>query len=195
MTARTTLVDHRQVGVGLAWLFVGFLLFAVVESLVTSAPLWAGFAAVVAVVALTPAAIRRSAKVMPPPELLGLAALPAVVRTYGLYTQLAGYAAVAALAVLVAVELDAFTDVEMTARFAVAFVVLTTLAVAGVWAVVRFFADAALGTAFFADLNDMMWDLVVAAVVGVFGGVVFEIYFRRYSPGATFSADGREELR
>lgn len=189
------MLDDRRVSVALAWLFVGFLLFAVVESLVTGEPLWAGFAAVVAGVALIPAVTRRSATAMPPPELLALAALPAVVRTYGVYTQFAGYVAVAALALLVAVELDAFTEVEMTARFAVAFVVITTLAVSGVWTVVRFTADATLGTAYFADVPGMMWDMVLAAGVGLLAGVAFELYFRRHSPAATFTADGREELR
>ncbi|WP_135821728.1 hypothetical protein [Halostella litorea] len=195
MTSRSTLLDDRRIGVALAWLFVGFLLFAVVESLVTGAPLWAGFAAVVAGVALIPAVVRRSVTAIPPPELLGLAALPAVVRTYGLYTQLAGYVAVASLALLVAVELDAFTEVEMTARFAIAFVVITTLAVSGVWTVVRFVSDATLGTAYIADVPDMMWDMVLAAAVGLLAGVGFELYFRRHSPSATVTADGREELQ
>lgn len=191
----TTILADERTNAALSWLFVGFLLFATVESFVTGEPLWGGFAAAVAAVALVPAVVRRSATTMPPPELVGLAALPAVVRSYGLYTRIAGYAAVAALALLVAVELDVFTEVEMTARFAVAFVVLTTLALAAVWTVVRFYSDVYLDTAFFASLNGMMWDLVVAGAVGLLAGVVFEVYFRRYSPAATITRDGREELR
>lgn len=194
MSSRTVLSSERA-NAALSWLFVGFLCFAVVESLITGEPLWAGFAAVVAAVASLPAAIRRSATTMPPPELVGLAALPAVVRSYGLYTQIAGYVAVATLAVLVAVELDVFTEVEMTARFAVAFVVLTTLAIAALWTVVRFYSDVYLETDFFASLNGMMWDLVVAAAVGLLAGGVFELYFRRYSPAASITRDGREELQ
>jgi hypothetical protein len=192
--AHTILSDERT-NAALSWLFVAFLLFATVESFVTGEPLWGGFAAAVAAVALVPAVVRRSATTMPPPELVGLAALPAVVRSYGLYTQIAGYAAVAALAVLIAVELDVFTPVEMTARFAVPFVVLTTLALAALWTVVRFYADVYLDTAFFASLNAMMWNLVVAAAVGLLAGGVFELYFRRYSPAATITRDGREELQ
>jgi hypothetical protein len=191
--AQTILSDERT-NAAFSWLFVAFLLFAVVESLLTGAPLWAGFAAVVAAVALVPAVVRRSVTTMPPPELVGLAAFPAVVRTYGLYTRIAGYLAVAALALLLAVELDVFTDVEMTARFAVAFVVITTLAIAGGWTVVRYFSDVYLGTSFFADIPDMMWDLVTAAGVGAVAGVVFELYFRRFSPAAAVSRDGREEF-
>ena len=194
MASRSVLADER-LSVALSWLFVGFLLFAVIESLVTDAPLWAGFAAVVAAVALAPPAYTRSVRTMAPPELLGLAALPVVVRSAGLYTRIAGYAAVAALALLFAVELDVFTEVEMTARFAVAFVVVTTLAAAGGWTVARYFADVYLGTAFFADVPDMMWDLVTAAAVGLVAGGIFELYFRRHSPAAEIARDGREELQ
>ncbi|NHN46062.1 hypothetical protein G9464_00425 [Halostella sp. JP-L12] len=194
MASESVLEDER-LSVALAWLFVGFLLFAVVESLLSGEPLWAGFAAVVAAVALAPPAYARSARTMAPPELLGLAALPVVVRSAGLYTQIAGYAAVTTLALLFAVELDVFTEVEMTAHFAVAFVVVTTLAVAGGWTVVRYFSDVYLGTAFFADVPDMMWDLVTAAAVGLVAGGVFELYFRRHSPAAEIARDGREELQ
>jgi len=188
-------LSSERTNAALSWLFVAFLCFAVVESLITDEPLWAGFAAVVAAVASLPAAIRRSATTVPPPELVGLTALPVVVRSYGLYTQIAGYVAVATLAVLVAVELDVFTEVEMTARFAVGFVVLTTLAIAAVWTVVRFYSDVYLDTDFFVSLNQMMWDLVVAAAAGLLAGGVFELYFRRYSPAATITRDGREELQ
>ncbi len=189
-----SILSDERTNAALSWLSVAFLLFATVESFVTGEPLWGGFAAVVAAVALIPAVVRRSATTMPPPELVGLAALPAVVRSYGLYTQIAGYVAVAALALLIAVELDVFTEIEMTARFAVAFVVITTLAVAGGWTVARYFSDLYLGTSFFADIPDMMWDLVTAATVGVVAGVVFELYFRRFSPAATVTRDGREEF-
>ncbi|WP_135536750.1 hypothetical protein [Halostella pelagica] len=189
-----SILSDERTNAALSWLSVAFLLFATVESFVTGEPLWGGFAAVVAAVALIPAVVRRSATTMPPPELVGLAALPAVVRSYGLYTQIAGYVAVAALALLIAVELDVFTEIEMTARFAVAFVVITTLAVAGGWTVARYFSDLYLGTNFFADIPDMMWDLVTAATVGVVAGVVFELYFRRFSPAATVTRDGREEF-
>jgi len=194
MSSRTPLLGDRRVNVALAWLLVGFLCVAAVESLVTGAPLWALFAAVVAAVALVPAAVRRSRTAMPPPELLALAALPAVVRRAEPYTQFAGYVAVAALALLVAVELDAFTEVEMTARFAVAFVVITTLAVAGLRTIAGFAADRYLGTAYFADVPDMMWDMVLAAAVGVVAGVAFELYFRRHSPTATVADGERGEL-
>ncbi|WP_121821129.1 hypothetical protein [Halostella salina] len=189
MSSRASLVGDRRVGVAIAWLLVGFFVLTAVESAATDAPLWALFAVAVAVVALIPAAVRRSRTAMPPPELLALAALPAVVRRAEPYTQFAGYVAVAALALLVAVELDAFTEVEMTARFAVAFVVITTLAVAGLRTITGFAADRYLGTAYFADVADMMWDMVLAAAVGVVAGVAFELYFRRHTPVAAVASD------
>jgi len=55
---------------------------------------------------------------------------------------------VAALALVVAVELDVFTPVRMPPWFAVVFVSIATLAAAGVWAVVQWAADVTLGTTF-----------------------------------------------
>jgi len=93
----------------------------------------------------------------------------------------ATYLSVAALALVVAVELHVFTPVEMTYWFAVLFVVVATIATAGVWAVVQWLSDIYLGTTFIHSEHRLMWDFVAATVVGVIAGVVFEWYFRRFA--------------
>jgi len=74
----------------------------------------------------------------------------------------------------------------MSHRFAVVFVVVTTMAAAGIWAVVRWLSDVLVGTRFLYDGRPehvieeaLMWDFVAATVAGVFAGVLFEYYFRR----------------
>jgi NhaP-type Na+/H+ or K+/H+ antiporter len=97
------------------------------------------------------------------------------------------YLSVAAIALIVAVELHVFTPVKMNQAFAVSFVVVATLAAAGVWAVARFVLDETLGTAFLLDPtlteaeieHDLMLEFVYSTAAGVLGGVVFEWYFRR----------------
>jgi len=69
----------------------------------------------------------------------------------------------------------------MTRTFAVAFVVVTTMATAGVWAVVRWLADIYLGTGFDLDERALMLEFVASTVVGGGGGGVFEYYFRRFA--------------
>ena len=178
----------------LSWLLTAFVGVVVVQNVLAGRLLWAGFAASVAVLALVPPLAHRDPVVMLPWEVLVLGALPLLGRalaTAVLTTQVATYLAVAALALVVAVELDVFTSVRMTTWFAVLFVVISTMAAAGVWAVVQWLSDIYLGTAFVVkpgltpeEMDALvMWDFVAATAAGVLAGVVFEGYFRRRARG------------
>ena len=169
----------------LAWLLVGGAAAVAVANVAVGELLWALFACGVAAVGAFPALARRSLRAMPPWEVLGLAALPLVSRSVGdgVASDVTTYVAVAALALLVAVELDVFTAVEMNYSFAVFFVVVTTMAAAGIWAVVRWIADIYLGTGFVMDERTLMLEFVASTVAGVGAGVVFELYFRRVARG------------
>lgn len=175
----------------LAWAVVGFLALIIVESIVTDDFLWAGFAAVVSFLALIPAIAYRRPAVMLPWEVLALAALPLIGRalaTQELTGEFATYLAVAAIALIIAVELHAFTTVEMTPGFAIGFVVVATLAAAGIWAVVRWGLDVNVGTRFLLEPGvpeeeietALMWEFVYSTGAGILGGLLFEGYFRRH---------------
>jgi len=64
---------------------------------------------------------------------------------------------------------------------------VTTMATAGVWAVVRWVADITLGTAFVLDpaLSEhaieeaLMWEFVASTIAGVGAGVLFAMYVSR----------------
>ncbi|RBI63909.1 hypothetical protein DMJ13_05215 [halophilic archaeon] len=190
-------LEDERVNAGLAWLLVGFLLVVVVENLLDGDVLWAGFAAFVAVLTVVPAAAYRDGDVMLPWEVLVLAALPILAKSlatwvYGL--RVTTYLSVAALALIVAVELHAFTTVRMTHWFAILFVVVTTTATAGIWAVVQWLSDGFLGTTFIRSEYLLMWDFVYATLAGVVAGVVFELYFRRVAPVEARLPEGRHEL-
>jgi hypothetical protein len=169
----------------LAWLLVAGALGVAAVNVAVGQRLWALFAVGVAIVGAFPALARRSARAMPPWEVLGLAALPLLGPSVGdgLLGDVTTYLAVAALALLVAVELDVFTAVEMNYRFAVLFVVVTTMAAAGIWAVVRWVADIYLDTGFVVDERTLMLEFVASTVAGFGAGVVFELYFRRVARG------------
>ena len=173
-----------------AWLLVGFVGLVVVGNGLRGDLLWAGFALAVLALALVPAVAYRRATVMLPWEVLALAVLPLAGRaftTVPITGRFVTYLAVAALALVIAVELHVFTPVEMTPGFAVFFVVVATMATAGVWAVARWLADVSLGTSFLLDpaLTDaeistrLMWEFVYSTLAGVAAGVIFEAYFRR----------------
>jgi hypothetical protein len=186
--------DERRNAV-VAWAIVGFLAVASLAELLVGAPLWAGFVLVVVGLAIAPPIAARDRLAMLPWELLALAALPVVGRTIvagqtvgqvTLTGRVTTYLAVAAVALVVAVDLDLFTSVRMNDRFAVLFVVVTTTAAAGIWAIAQWLSDIYLGTSFLYGRGPahvieetLMWDFVAATVAGVLGGALFEYYFRR----------------
>lgn len=163
----------------LGWLSVAIAAFATLRSASTGALLWAGFAGVLLVASVLPAAWTRNWRVLPPWPLLLVAAVAALVGSYGIAAEVAGYVVVAGLALLTAVEIDAFTGVEMSRRFAVAFAVLTTLAVQGLWVIAQYYSDLWLGTGFLASQRELQVDIVVVTVVGLAMGATFEWYFDR----------------
>jgi hypothetical protein len=181
------IIRTRQGNAVLAWSLVGVVGLVGIASLVTGELLWAMFSGTLFLIAAHPAAALRTPYAMPPWEVVLIAALPTLARLFTTTLvggQIATYLSVAALALLVAVDLDSFTPVEMNDAFAVLFVVVTTMATAGVWAVVRWIADLTLGTGFIASEHELMLEFVASTVAGVLAGAVFVFYFRqRTDPG------------
>ncbi|MFC6976280.1 hypothetical protein ACFQL1_18895 [Halomicroarcula sp. GCM10025709] len=186
---RRLLRDERANAL-VAWAIVAVVAVVVVASLVDGDFLWAAFAAGLVALAVLPPVLLRHRNAMLPWEVLLLAALPVVGRVFATVQvtgNLAKYLSVAAVALIIAVELHVFSPVRMTPRFAVAFVVVTTMATAGVWAVARWGADLLLGTSFLLDpaLSEhaieeaLMWEFVASTVAGVGAGLVFAVYVGR----------------
>lgn len=190
------LFSDGRYNAAIGWLFAVALLGVAVWEVVIGDILWAAFVGGVAILVVLPMIAYRNPLVMPPWEVIGLAALPVIgraVASFQLTSDLATYLSVAAIALLVAVELHAFTSVRMTIGFAVLFVVVTTMATAGVWAVVRWLSDLWLGTGFIGDETELMWEFVNSTAAGIVGGVVFEFYFRRRArPDQRLPADVRD---
>lgn len=183
------LKDQRTNAV-LAWLLVVFLGIVVVENLFSGDLLWAGFATTVLLLALAPVITHRRLVVMLPWEVVLLATLPLLGRSFAtvaLTSRFATYLSVAAIALIIVVELHIFTRVLMTPSFAVVFVVITTMAAAGIWAVARWLLDITFGTQFLlipgveetVIEKQLMWEFVYSTLAGIIGGVIFEGYFRR----------------
>ena len=184
------LLRDERLNALLAWLVVAGIGLTAAGSVLTGDLLWGVFAAAVGVIVLLPPLAFADPEVMLPWEVLALAALPVLgrsVATLQVTNRVGTYLSVAALALVVAVELHAFTSVSMSPSFAVAFVAIATMAVAGAWAVFRWVVDLWLGTGFLLDpaLSEeaiecgLMLEFVASTVAGVLGGVVFEFYIRR----------------
>lgn len=204
------LTDARPNAVA-AWALIVVALVAAVGNAVAVAPLWAGFALVVIVLALVPPLKYRDPMAMLPWEVLLLATLPLLARVVVELAALRGdvvtYVAVAAIALVVAVELHLLTPVEMNERFAVGFVVTATMAAAGLWAVVRYGSDILLGTtlllppggvdaseeALAKAEHDLMLEFVASFIAGIVAGALFEWYFRQKGRAETV-IEGIEEV-
>lgn len=172
----------------LGWSLVVVLLATVASTLLEGAFDGTIITIFVVTVVVLPALVFRDPLVMPPWELVLIVAVPVVWRALlgrGFTTDVATYLAVAALALLIAVELHQFTALRMTHSLAIGLVALTTLAVAGIWNVLQWIIDVVVGTSFLLDgrsqdaINaDVMVEFIYAGVAGIGGGLVFDLYFR-----------------
>ncbi|WP_340681209.1 hypothetical protein [Natrinema caseinilyticum] len=172
-----------------SWAVTVFLGAAAIGGVFAGAILTAIHVGVVLVLALLPALAYRDLRATLPWPVLGLASLPvfsAVIEQPWLNSNLVTYVAVATVVLVIAVELNLFTAVTMSPRFAVVFVVVTTMATAGLWALGRWFAGLYLGTELLfepghtdAEIETaLMWEFLHAVVAGVVAGIVFEWGFR-----------------
>lgn len=172
---------RRNAAIG--WVIVALTVLTLAESVITLDYQWALLSGTVLAVMLLPPLARRDRRVMLPWELLLLAALPVAVRgaitpTVELGT-FATYLSLAALALLVVVELDMFSRMRVTHWFAVALVVVTTLSSAALWTIVRWNLDRTIGTSYLVDNDALMTEFAWVTVAGLAAGVLFDLYFRR----------------
>lgn len=164
-----------------AWLLISILLLVFTESTLDLDFQWMMFVAVAGVVVLIPPVAYRDWRVMLPWEVLLLALLPILVRgvlggSAGIF---AAYLSVAALALIVTVELHMFTSLRVTHWFAVAFVALTTLAWAAAWGILRWHLDRLFGTTYLLTNEALMIEFLWVTLAGITAGVLFDVYFRR----------------
>ncbi|WP_458190916.1 hypothetical protein [Haladaptatus sp. NG-WS-4] len=164
-----------------SWLIVAVLVLAAAVSVISGEPIWAIFVTGGLVIILLPAGVRRDRSVMPPWEILVFTALPITSQFFPLpdiLADLTTFLAILAIGVLVVVELHVFSPVEMTPRFAVAFIIFVTMATAGVWAILQYASDVYFNTMLIQNKTALMWDLVFATAISLVASPIFAIYFR-----------------
>lgn len=161
------------------WVLLGVVALSAVQNVAAGNYLWSGFEVAFVAVTALPALVVGDFRVLVPWPLLLAGAVALVGQPLGLDQELTGYTAVAVFALVVTAELEAFTEVEMTRRFAVAFAALATMAVQGVWTVVRYVSDQFLGTTYVQSQAQIQWDFLYVTLVAVVVAAAFELYFRR----------------
>ena len=93
-------------------------------------------------------------------------------------TSLAFSFSLATVGFLLTVELQMFTSIRMNRPFAIFFVFMFTLGVAGFWQVGEFFGDKFWNTDYLGSNYDVMLYYVWAMVGGIAMGVVYYLYLR-----------------
>jgi len=203
-TDLATVLTTTRTNAILGWVVIGLVVATAVANLAVGDPMWAGFALAVACLLALPPLVLRSRWVTIPWEVALFSALPLFIHSLvvnPLIGQLTAYFAVAAIALVVAVELHLFTPVQMSVGFAVVFVVVATLAAAGFWAIARWSSDVVLGTTLVTDParppleqeRGLMVEFVFSALAGLLAGGLFEFYVRRkLRPGERLPARARK---
>lgn len=171
----TFLHGERTNGV-LGWVLAGSIVLVAFANGFRGDVIWAVLSLLVALAVTLPALSTREWTVMVPWPLPFVAALALAGHTVGTYPEFAGYVAISALALVTVVDLDVFTDVDLSRRFAVAFAVMTTMAVQGLWAVAQFYSDRWLETEYLTSQTELQWDFVAVTVVALVFGGLFELY-------------------
>lgn len=170
------LLHDERVNGALGWASTAGIVGVALVNVLGGDVAWAALSLLVALVVALPALSRRDWTVMTPWILPFVAALATVGHTVGVYPELAGYVAVASFALAAVIYLDVFTPVDLSRRFAVAFVVMTTMATQGLWTVAQFYSDRWFETAYLTTQVELQWDLVAVTVVALVFGGLFELY-------------------
>jgi hypothetical protein len=166
----------------LGWVVAGVVMAAAAVSVVTNDPIWGGFSLTFVALIAFPAIAAHDWTAMAPWPVLTVGALAVTARIAGVYPEAAGYVAIATLALVIVVELDVFTSIHLSRRFAVSFAALTTLAIEAVWIIVQFFSDQWLGTGYLSTQTELQEDIVIVTVVGFIMGGLFYWYLARFEP-------------
>lgn len=192
-------VDRTGRNAILCWSAIGLL---------TGLALWQGFdgsyrwfslTGLALVLLIIPAIGLRDPYAMPPWELLVLVAIPVVDAALfdeTVISPIAVYFAVAAVALIVVVDIHTYTAIRMDRLFTVVLVVIATLAVGATWNILQWASDMTFGTAYLvgdrsqdAANHAMMLDFLAATMAGFLAGILFTGYLRRRSFSPTASTD------
>jgi hypothetical protein len=166
-----------------SWLLIAVVFASGIASVFAGRLLWSVFAFVVVLLAIVPPVVYRSGYVMLPAEVLVLAALPVLglaVGTEWFTNPITTYLAVAAVGLVLVVELQSFTALRLSDGFAVVLVVAATMAAAALWALFRWGISLALGFPFALTNDALMIEFLYSALAGVGAGVIFAGYFHRF---------------
>ncbi|WP_094227630.1 hypothetical protein [Methanolobus psychrotolerans] len=175
------------------WTMVFLLSLLGIVNMMDGRFMWFALIVLVICIIIAPAIILHKLSVMPSWYFIILTIIPIIGNTTAYHFFLTGipvYFSVATIALLLAAEISWFTSVRMHYKFALLLVVITTLAMSGLWHLLQWVLDVNLGTAFLLDgrspeeINThVMHRFIYATITGIAAGLLFGWYFRKVRPG------------
>lgn len=174
--------ERDRTAAAVSWILIVLILIVTARAALAGAIGWTFFGLGLVAVLLVPPIAHGDPETMVPWLLTALAALPfaiGVATAPGPIADVAAYVTAATVAVLVVVELDAFSPVEMNRGFAIVFVIVTTMTAAGIWELLQWGWDLIYGTELVESNDAVMRQLIAATGVGVIAGIAFDRYLGR----------------
>lgn len=174
--------NFRDVNAAIAILASLYLLLNSINIFLDGSITWTVYSLIVLLFVFLPGIIKRDPTAFPPFEILVYLAIPFTLKGMELgfiASHTLNYLSAAGIALLIVTELDTYTSFRTDSRFAVWLVSLTTIAVAGFWAVGRWLSHLYLDTPLGMTEHSLMWEFVAAGMAGIIAGKIFSIYFRR----------------
>lgn len=162
------------------------IVLVAVQRFLTAAYLWSGLTFTIAVAIAVPALRTSCLAAIVPWPLPFVAAAAVVLRAVEFAPDITGYLAISTIALILVVELDVYTDVQLSRRFAIIFATMTTMALQAFWIIGQYYSDRWLGTGFLQTQTELQWDIVSITVVAIVLGSIFEWYLERFDPIGTF---------
>ncbi|WMW26380.1 hypothetical protein RE474_06645 [Methanolobus sediminis] len=191
------ILKNTSLNAFVGWTMILLLALLGIGNFIYGRFMWTILIAFVISIIITPAIRMRKLSVMPSWYFIFLVILPIVGSSTAWYffsTSIPFYVSVATIALLLAAEINWFTSVKMTYKFAILLVIVTTLAISGLWHLIEWLLDIYLGTSYLLSglspdaINDaVMQQFIYATIAGVAAGVLFGWYFM--SAGNSYLVD------
>lgn len=179
-------LESSRLNTMIGWPVIIFLVALLGENLLDLEIVWTGFTGIMIACILLPTLHQGDFRIQIPWPFLVLASLPITARALDIAIvrgPIFTYLSFAALAMIIVVEIHLFTDTKMTHWFGILLVSTTTIAIAGIWAVSRYYAEDILGTTLLPAHDTLMLDFVAATGVGIGAGILFDVYFTQIGGG------------
>jgi hypothetical protein len=187
------LLKNTPINAFIGWTMILLLTLLGIGNFIYGRFMWTILIAFVIGIIITPAIRMRKLSVMPSWYFIFLVILPIVGSSTAWYffsTSIPFYVSIATIALLMAAEINWFTSVKMTYRFAILLVIATTLAISGLWHLIEWLLDIYFGTSYLPGglspdaINDtVMHQFIYATIAGVAAGTLFGWYFRSAKNG------------